>query len=83
MFKFCLSGDFPAQRCFSTALVCGTLIPCPKSSSMVTVDRPVSSADGLYSDMPPRVLISSGFLEFISTHTPQHLNLLSREIVQS
>lgn len=63
---------FPsAQRCFSTALVCGALIPCPKSSSLVTVDKPVSSADGLYGDMPPHVLISSGTLEFISTHPSQ------------
>lgn len=63
---------FPsAQRCFSTALVCGALIPCPKSSSLVTVDKPVSSADGLYGDMPPHVLNSSGSLEFISTHPPQ------------
>lgn len=63
---------FPwVQMCFSTALFCGTLSPCPKRSSLVTVDRPMSSVDGLYGDMPSHVLISSGSLELILKHPPQ------------
>ncbi len=45
--------------------------PMPKELFFGYCDRPVSSADGLYGDMPSNVLISSGSLEFISTHPPQ------------